>query len=91
MPRKNAALPDDRAFAVIREVAIEHSSSPDARSCRCGHFQNVHLGRWGACTGRHRGPCDCRTFHGLYASRQRMLERFGVALLARLRNGKKNT
>jgi hypothetical protein len=73
------------AFAVVREVATEHALGQQYGSCLCGHVQDTHLGRWGRCQGPGCAPEGCSRFRGVNRARQRELERFGVALLARLR------
>ncbi len=73
-----------QALPTIRALAKEHSLDQAASSCTCGHIGLVHADRGtGRCHGRPR--CRCLAFRGIFTSRQRLLERFGVALVARLK------
>jgi hypothetical protein len=75
------------AFDTIRAVAREHAMDPKAGTCVCKHVQTVHRDHWGACHGRHGGrQCDCQGFRGIYWHKARIFERYGVALIARLRD-----
>jgi hypothetical protein len=77
-------------FEVIRAIAIEHSSSQDYSSCRCGHVNSHHHDKgWGRCQ-----TCDhvtCPRFRGINRTMQRKLERFGLAMLAALEGSRVNS
>lgn len=73
----------DEVFDIIRAVAREHALSQEAVRCICEHIQSVHRGNWGGCQGK---DCICPRFRGIHWHKARMFERFGVALIARLRD-----
>jgi len=76
----------EEAFDTIRAVAREHAMTQDAGTCLCKHINSVHRsGGWGSCSGDG-GKCQCPRFRGIHWHRARAFERFGVQLVARLRD-----